>query len=113
MRQYERKIMRNGGVYEMTAARMLGNLRAADKRRGIRFVPLKVHQHAHRLVRDFTEILNAERITLNEIERRAGISRCVMHKWRIRSNPTIAMLDAALNSIGYELKIVRAKDAEE
>jgi hypothetical protein len=36
-----------------------------------------------------------------------------MHKWRIRSNPTIAMLDAALNSIGYELKIVRAKDAGE
>jgi hypothetical protein len=98
--------MRNGGTFRMTSARLMGNKRAADKRRGTRFVPLRAHASAHPLVREFVDLLNRDRLTVSEVARRSGIDRCVMHKWRIRSNPSFALLQAALNAAGYELRIV-------
>lgn len=97
--------MKDGRTFVMTSARVMGNKRAADKRRGVRFRPLRTHAGAHPLVREFVELLNRDQLPLVEVARRAGIDRCVMHRWRIRSNPSIAMFEAALNVMGYELRI--------
>lgn len=105
MRAGDKRPMKDGRTFVMTTARQLGNRKAADKRRGVRFRPLKVHANAHPLVRQFVEILNRECITLTSVAARCGIDRCVMHRWRIRSNPSIAMFSAALNALGYELRI--------
>lgn len=105
MRPGEQRPMKDGRTFTMTVARQLGNRKGADKRRGTRYVALNVNANCHPLVREFVELLNRERVTLTEIARRSGIDRCVMHRWRIRSNPSIAMLNAALNVLGYELRI--------
>jgi dihydroorotase len=52
---------------------------------------------------------NRERITLTYVAERSGIARCVMHRWRCRSNPSIALMQAALNTIGFELVICPRK----
>lgn len=113
MRVGDTRRMKNGGTFTMTNARLVGNKRAGDKRRGVRFRPLVIHPHAHALVREFVALLNAERLTLTEIAARSGIRRPVMHRWRIRSNPTIAMFEAALNAAGYELRIARRRKSDE
>jgi hypothetical protein len=115
MRIGEARPMKDGRTFVMTSKRVMGNRRSADKRRGTRFVPLRAHASAHPLVREFVELLNRDRLTLTEVERRSGISRCVMHRWRIRSNPSVAMFQAALNAMGYELRIAprRAEDRDD
>lgn len=115
MRIGETRPMKDGRTFRMTSARLMGNKRAADKRRGTRFVPLRAHASAHPLVREFVDLLNRDRMTLTEVSQRAGIDRCVMHRWRIRSNPSVAMFQAALNAMGYELRIAprRAEDRDD
>jgi transcriptional regulator with XRE-family HTH domain len=105
MRIGETRPMKDGRIFTMTSARVWANKRSADRRRGSRFVPLRVHSGAHPLVRELVDILNRDRLTLTEIAQRAGIDRCVMHRWRCRSNPSVALLQAALNAAGYELRI--------
>lgn len=102
--------MKDGRTFVMTSKRVMANKRAADKRRGTRFVPLRAHAGAHPLVREFVELLNRDRLTLTEVARRSGIDRCVMHRWRCRSNPSVAMLQAALNAMGYELRIAPRRE---
>lgn len=109
MKLGESKTMRNGGTFTMTVARVLGNRKSADSRRSVRFHELRIHPHSHPLVQAFVHLLNADRLPLKTLAARSGIDRRVMHRWRIRSNPSLAMFEAALNAAGYELRIVRKR----
>lgn len=91
----------------MTPAQTAGYRAAADKKRGSRLYPLKVTDHAHPLVRQLTELMNKEGVTLDDVARRSGIHRGVIHKWRYRSNPNIAAFEAVANVLEYDLKLVR------
>lgn len=110
MKVGETKPMKDGRTFVMTNARLVGNIKSADTRRGIRFQALKIHANCHRLVREFVELLNRDRTPLSEVARRSGVDRRIMHRWRIRSHPSIATFEAALNAAGYELRIVRKRE---
>ncbi|MET3648052.1 hypothetical protein [Phyllobacterium ifriqiyense] len=71
---------------------------------------LPIPQHAHPLVRRFFSELNSQQTTLTEVAERGGIHRATMSDWRYSRCPTIANFNAALNVIGFELKIVPLKD---
>ena len=110
MRIGDQRPMKDGRTFTMTSARRLANGKAADKRRGVRFVELKVHANCHPIVRQFIAILNRERITLTSVAARAGLERHTLAMWRVRRNPNLVTLEAALNAIGYELRVTRARD---
>ena len=109
----ETRLMRDGRTFTMTAARIVGNRKSGDMRKHVRFQPLRVHEHAHPLVRALVAHLNKERLTLSDVAARCGVDRRVMHKWRIRSNPSLNLFCAALDAAGLELRIVRKKDDDD
>lgn len=113
MRPGEQRPMKDGRTFVMTTARQLGNRKAADKRRGTRFVPLKIHPNCHPLVRRFIDLLNRERITLTSVAERAGLERHTIAMWRIRRNPNLITLEAALNAIGFELRICPRQERDD
>lgn len=109
MKLGESKTTKNGGTWTMTPGRYVAMRAAADKRRDVRFKPLKCHPHAHPLVREFIDILNRGQTTMTSIARRSGFGRDVLHKWRTRSTPSLGAFVAVLNAAGYELRIVKRR----
>lgn len=70
---------------------------------------IPIPPHAHPLVRRLIECANEQKTTLSEMAERAGQSPKTISDWRYRSTPSLANFEAALNAIGYELKIVETK----
>ena len=66
--------------------------------------------HAHPLVRRFFEIAEGQQIGITDIAERAGLGIATVSKWRNRHTPTVAAFEAALNVVGYELRIVPRTD---
>jgi transposase-like protein len=67
--------------------------------------PLPIPMHAHPLVRQLFEIVNAERTSLRELGERAGVNRETLSLWRRRHMPVLDTFEAALNALDYELVI--------
>lgn len=72
---------------------------------------LKPPQHAHPLVRRLIEELNDQQTTMTEVAERAGLRRCAIGDWGRSYNPRVDHLEAALNVIGFELRVVERDDA--
>lgn len=70
---------------------------------------LPVPSSAHPLVRRFFEILNEDMTVISEVAERAGLQPSCISNWRYRRNPMLPNFEAALNVLGYELKIVRRR----
>lgn len=66
---------------------------------------LPIPDRAHPLVREFIALLNMTQTTLTEVSQRAGIRRSTISAWRYKHVPRLPELQAALNTIGYELAI--------
>jgi hypothetical protein len=64
---------------------------------------------AHPLVRRLIRIANARQVTLTEIALESGVSPKTISDWRYRSAPSLTNFEAALNALGYEIKIVERK----
>jgi len=62
---------------------------------------------AHPLARRFFELLEAEGVALTDIAQRAGLHHVTLSKWKRSHAPTVVALEAALNVLGFELRIVR------
>lgn len=63
------------------------------------------------VVKQFLQELEAGRFTKVEVADKSGISRQSFTNWMTgRGSPTVANMEAALNSIGYELVIRRVKN---
>lgn len=71
---------------------------------------LTIPEHAHPLVRQLFELMNQEMIVMRDIAPKAGIQPCTISTWRYRSAPTLPLFQAALNALGYDLKIVPLAD---
>ena len=64
----------------------------------------------HPLVRQMFELARGQNMGARTLARKAGVGQAV-HKWAYRSNPLIQNLEACLNVLGYELRIVhRSKE---
>ena len=61
------------------------------------------------LVRRFYEIRNATRMPTSLICERSGVSENTIKSWFKRREPGIGTFEAALNTMGYRLAIVRMK----
>ncbi len=61
--------------------------------------------HCHPLVQQMFEIAKEKKATQASISDRVGIDRATMRKWRFKYTPRLALLEAALNVLGYELCI--------
>ncbi len=92
-----------------TQDRILANLRryaCGDRRwRG----RLKIPSNCPPLVRRLFEIMNEHKVSMSDVARRAGTSYEVVSHWRSTHSATMALFEAAVNSVGYELKIVRKR----
>ena len=67
---------------------------------------LPIPKHAHPLVRQLFEIMNRERVTISGVSNLSGLASASISQWRYARNPTIVNFEAALNALGYELRIV-------
>lgn len=70
---------------------------------------LPIPAKAHPLVREFFCLINRERETLKGVSSRAGCDYGTIADWRRRRTPNLVTFIAALNAIGYDLRIVRMK----
>lgn len=78
-----------------------GRLRWAGK--------LPIPKNAHPLVKQLFKTLNTHKKTIPEVSHHSGIPSATISSWRYNRNPNLLNFEAALNSIGYSLKIVRQK----
>ncbi|BAE51518.1 helix-turn-helix domain-containing protein [Paramagnetospirillum magneticum] len=61
------------------------------------------------IVRWVFEQMNDQRIGHGDLTERAGISENTITKWRKRSSPNFATVEAVVNALGYEIKLVRVR----
>ncbi|MBE0529504.1 MAG: hypothetical protein IH626_01670 [Rhodospirillales bacterium] len=66
--------------------------------------------HAHPLVRRFFEIAEEQQVALTDVSERGGLGLATLVKWKYRHSPTIVTFEAALNVVGYELRVVPRRD---
>jgi hypothetical protein len=75
-----------------------------------KFQPVGVPEHSHPLVRRVFEEMNAQRYDTTALEAAAGVSASCIRSWRTRRTPRVDNLEAALNSLGFELRIHKIGD---
>ena len=68
---------------------------------------IPVSAHAHPLAKRLFEIADSQHTALTDIAHRSGLGLATLVKWKYRHAPTVAALQAALNVLGYELRVVR------
>lgn len=69
---------------------------------------IPIPPHAHPLIRQMVQIANRDMTTMREIGERAGLRAETVSNWRYRASPRLADFEAALNALGYELRIVES-----
>lgn len=62
-------------------------------------------------VQSLFKIAREKNMTQNEMSRQTGIVATTLKSWRIRNQPRITDLEAALNALGYELEVVKIQEA--
>lgn len=65
---------------------------------------------AHRAVKFLFEEMNRQQISAADLSDRGGPHNKTIQRWRLDRDPTISNLEAALNVLGFELKIGRKPD---
>lgn len=71
-----------------------------------------IQSAAHPLARRFFQIAEAQSIAISDIADRSGLALATLVKWKYRHAPTVAALEAALNVLGYELRVVRRQSTD-
>jgi hypothetical protein len=70
---------------------------------------IPIPDHAHPLVRRLIELANQDQTTMGEVAVRAGLQPKTVCNWRYRNSPRIGDYEAAVNALGYEIKIVERR----
>lgn len=69
-----------------------------------------IPERAHPFVRQLFKIINDEGVTLEELAARSGVDSQAFNSWRSRKSPQLVTFEAALNALGWRLRIVRRTD---
>lgn len=75
------------------------------------FRTLPPPEKAHPLARQLFELMAEERVTILDLAEKAGVNRNTLTWWKGKSKPQLDLLEACLNSLGYEL-CIRKVDIE-
>ena len=70
----------------------------------MRFMPVRVPERGHPIVRFLFDEVNRQRMPLVALHDRAGLGRDTMRAWK-RSSPRIDNVEASLNAPGYRLAV--------
>lgn len=79
--------------------------------RKFRYRPTIVN--GNRIVRFLFEEMHRQRCCQMDLSERVGLHRDTLRKWRTKYTPRVNDIEAALNYLGYTLRVVRLKDAPE
>jgi hypothetical protein len=63
------------------------------------------------IIRFLFEEMYRQRVCQMDLSERVGLHRDTLRKWRTQHSPRLPEIQAALNALGYELKILPVKDA--
>ena len=63
------------------------------------------------VVQSLFKIAREANMTQKELAEKTGIVATTLKSWRMRNQPRITDLEAALNALGYELKVVNLPEA--
>ena len=77
-----------------------------------RFRQLSDAPRAHPLVRQLIAEINRQQVTWDSMYQRTGVSRSVLNSWRTAYTPSLALLEACYNVLGYTLQPVRKDDVD-
>lgn len=67
-------------------------------------------KHCHPLVNRLVDLLNEDMISMDEAGRRAGLNGRTISDWRKTRNPSFRDLEAAFNTLGYDLRPVKRRE---
>lgn len=74
-----------------------------------RFMPHRLEPASHPIVRKLFLLCNENRVSLREVEDRAGLGRGTIHNWR-KHNPKLPDIEAAFNVFDMTLSPHSVKD---
>lgn len=103
---------RGRGVTNFSVNTLAAARRNALKAKAAWLAKRTVPKHCHPLVTQFFELLHAEGVPYGDVADRSGISTAAFRAWKFKRAPLIHNLDAALNALGYELRIVKRQEEE-
>jgi len=88
-------------------------MRAYQRQRTPTLKPPVEGRAVHPLVVWMWKEINHQRASQEDVSIRSGISSSAMRKWRTGLQaPTLAAMEAIINTLGYDLVIRRRKDEE-
>ena len=69
-------------------------------------------EDAHWVVKRLFRIIEKEQISISLLGRKSGVQREAIASWRYAGNPKLMSIEACLNALGYEFRIVSIKEEE-
>lgn len=88
---------------------MMKKLRPARENNGPKLG--RFSRHAHPSVAFLWREIMKQKVSLSSVAEAAGVERSNIHKWRnSEKGPYLLQIEAVLNALGYEFKIVRREE---
>ena len=75
--------------------------------------PVTPPTHTSPLVRRLYELMHEQQIGYQALSERSGVPDGSLTAWRKRYRPNLLSFEAALNALGYELRIMKRRDVSE
>lgn len=79
----------------------------------LRHKRLKHSKHCHPLFNKLVDAMNQEQCSIDQLSKAVGFSRASFTYWRWKSVPSLPILVACFNYLGYDLKPVRRKESDD
>ena len=70
-------------------------------------------RNSHRCVRFLFDEMHRQRMTQADLSERTGVCKDTLKHWRLYTMPRISDLEAALNTLGFELYVRKVRDARD
>ena len=71
------------------------------------FKYLTIPERAHPLVRELFRRMRFQRVSVNMLSDRSGLKADTIRRWRDLNNPRVPDLEACLNVVNCELRVVK------
>lgn len=78
----------------------------------LRFKKHKLPTKSHPLVRRLFVLMNEQQCSIDQMSKNVGIARATLQQWKWHNQPSLELLIACFNYLGYDLKPVKMKDED-